>query len=187
MGKTRMGPEQLLNPRPAILVGTYIDGKPNFITVSWAGITSANPPTMAIAIRNIRYSLRGIQQNKAFSVNIPSVSMVKETDYCGVVSGAEWDKVKECNFKIFYGNLDTAPLIEQCPINIECELYQTIDLGDHSLFIGRIVETYVSDDCFTDGIPDLRKIDPLCFCTLTAKAMGYYTIGTFIAGTHSIG
>jgi flavin reductase (DIM6/NTAB) family NADH-FMN oxidoreductase RutF len=73
MGKTMMGPQQLLNPRPAVLVGTHIDGKPNFITVSWAGITSVNPPTMSIAIRNIRYSLKGIKQNMAFSANIPSV------------------------------------------------------------------------------------------------------------------
>jgi len=186
MSKTKMGPQQLLNPRPAILVGTYMDGKPNFLTVSWAGITSAEPPTMSVAIRNTRYSLRGIQENKQFSVNVPSVDMVKETDYCGAVSGSMADKVKECGFKIFYGELDKAPLVEQCPINIECRVLQIVALGDHSLVVGQIVESYITDSCFTEGLPDIRKINPLCFCTLTNKSMGYYAVGDFIAATKSV-
>lgn len=183
MSKIKMGPQQLLNPRPAILVGTYIDGKPNFLTISWAGITSADPPTMSIAVRNIRYSLKGIQENRQFSVNVPSVNMVKETDYCGVVSGSKSDKVRECGFAVFYGELDRAPLIEQCPINIECEVLQIVAVGDHSLVIGKIVESYVTDQCFTGGVPDIRKINPLCFCTLTMRSMGYYAVGDFIAAT----
>jgi flavin reductase (DIM6/NTAB) family NADH-FMN oxidoreductase RutF len=183
--KIRMGAKQFLNPKPVVLVGTVIDGKPNFITVSWTGITSENPPTMSIAIRKIRYSLRGIQQNMTFSVNIPSEKMVKETDYCGSVSGSEYDKVKECNFNIFYGNLSNAPLIEQCPINIECKVVQIIDLGDHSVIIGEIIESYITEDCFTDEVPDIKKIAPLCFCTLTAKSMGYYKVGEFVSETES--
>jgi len=186
MSKIKMGPQQLLNPRPAILVGTHIDGKPNFLTVSWAGITSADPPTMSVAIRNMRYSLRGIQENRQFSVNVPSVDMVKETDYCGVVSGSQSDKVKDCGFKIFYGDLDKAPLIEQCPINIECEVLQIVALGDHSLVIGKIFESYITDSCLTKGIPDMRKINPLCFCGLTMESMGYYAVGDFIATTNAI-
>ena len=184
--KRKMGQQHLLNPRPAILVGTFMDGKPNFIAVSWTGITSAEPPTMSIAIRNIRYSLKGIQQNRMFSVNVPSASMVKETDYCGTVSGSEFDKAKECNFKIFYGVLKKTPLIEQCPINLECEVLQSIALGDHTVFIGKIVETYISENCFTNGIPDIRKIDPLCFCTLTDRSMGYYKLGKFVTKTGDI-
>ena len=184
--KIRMGVQPFLNPKPVVLVGTVIDNKPNFLTVSWTGITSSNPPTMSVSIRNIRYSLKGIQENKTFSVNIPSVKMVKETDYCGSVSGSKYDKVKECEFKIFYGNLDNAPLIEQCPINIECKVFQTIVIGDHSIIIGEIIESYINENCFTKDLPDIKKIDPMCFCTLTTKAMGYYKLGDFIAGTNSI-
>jgi len=167
-------------------VGTVIDGKPNFLTVSWTGITSANPPTMSIAIRDIRYSLKGIQQNMTFSVNIPSVDMVKETDYCGSLSGLQYNKVKECGLSIFYGNLKSAPLIEQCPINIECEVMQIVNIGDHSLIIGEIIESYMTDDCFTDDIPDIRKINPLSFCSLSKKSMGYYSVGEFVANTNSL-
>ena len=184
--KIKMGTLQFLNHKPVVLVGTVIDDKPNFLTVSWTGITSSNPPTMSVSIRNIRYSLKGIQENKTFSVNIPSVKMVKGTDYCGSVSGSKYDKVKECEFKIFYGNLDNAPLIEQCPINIECKVFQTIVIGDHSIIIGEIIESYINENCFTKDLPDIKKIDPMCFCTLTTKAMGYYKLGDFIAGTNSI-
>jgi len=186
MSKTKMGLQHLLNPRPAILVGTYVDSKPNFLTISWAGITSADPPTMSIAVRNTRYSLKGIRENRQFSVNVPSVDMVRETDHCGAVSGFNSDKARECGFKLFDGELDKAPLIEQCPINIECEVLQIVALGDHSLVIGKIVESYITDQCFTSGIPDIRKINPLCFCTLTMKSMGYYAIGDFISGTNAI-
>ncbi|OGU54421.1 MAG: NADPH-flavin oxidoreductase [Ignavibacteria bacterium RBG_13_36_8] len=181
-----MGAQQLLNPRPAVLVGTVVDDKPNFITVSWAGITSAEPPTMSVAVRNIRYSLKGIQQNLTFSVNIPSADLVKETDFCGTVSGSEYNKVNECGFEIFYGNLKDAPLIEQCPINIECEVLQIVAIGDHSLIIGKIIESYLTDDCFINGTPDIKKIDPLCFCSFTQNSMGYYKVGEFVAKTASI-
>lgn len=181
-----MGPQQFLNPKPVVLAGTVVDGRPNFITVSWSGITSANPPTMYIAIRNIRYSLKGIKQNMTFSANIPSSDMVKETDYCGSVSGSEFDKIKECGFKIFYGNLNNAPLIEQCPINIECEVFQIVDIGDHLIIIGKIIESYISDNCFINDIPNIRKIDPICFCTLTTESMGYYKVGEFVSSTGSI-
>lgn len=184
--KTKMGALQLLNPKPVVLVGTVMDGKPNFITVSWAGITSENPPTMSIAIRDIRYSLKGIKENMTFSVNIPSADLVKETDFCGTVSGTKHNKVEECNFKIFYGKAKNAPMIEQCPINIECDVFKIIDIGDHSVIVGKIIESYITTDCFSNDIPDIRKINPLCFCTFTTKSMGYYKIGEIVAGTESI-
>ena len=183
--KTKMGTQLFLNPKPVILVGTVINSKPNFITVSWAGVTSENPSTMSVAIRNIRYSLKGIKENMTFSVNIPSVDLVKETDFCGTVSGAEHNKAQECKFKIFYGKTKDAPMIEQCPINIECEIFKIIDIGDHSVIVGKIIESHITTDCFTNDIPDIRKINPLCFCTFTTKSMGYYKIGEFIADTNS--
>lgn len=183
--KIDLGAQHLLNPRPVILVGTYIDDKPNFITVAWTGITSAEPPTMSVAIRNIRYSLKGILNNKTFSVNIPSSAMVQETDFCGCESGEDYNKVYECGFDIFYGELTAAPLIRQCPVNIECKVERNIIIGDHTLVIGEIIGTYISGHCLTDGIPDIRKIDPLCFCTLTKESMGYYKVGDYVSGTTS--
>ncbi len=186
MTKRKMGTQRLLNPKPVILVGTYLDDKPNFITVSWAVPSSMEPSTILIAIKNTRYSLKGIRKNKTFSINIPSTAMLKETDYCGMVSGSETDKVKDCNFRVFYGKTPNAPLVEECPVNIECEVYKIIPLGDQTLFIGKIVESYISEECFTNDIPDIRKMDPICTCTFTEKSEGYYKIGDFL-GTWGIG
>lgn len=84
-----------------MLVGANVDGRPNIMTVAWAGITGGDPPTICIALRHVRYTLKGIRQNMTFSVNIPSADLVKETDYCGLVSGANTDKVKDCNLTVF--------------------------------------------------------------------------------------
>ncbi len=54
---------------------------------------------------------------------------IRETDYCGIISGSRVAKVKACQFKVFYGKLDNAPLIEQCPINLECKVVHILDLG----------------------------------------------------------
>ena len=180
MNKIKMGARQFLIPKPVILVGTVIEGKPNFITVSWTCITSEDPPTISVAVRKIRYSLKGISGNMTFSVNIPSADQVKETDYCGTVSGKDFNKVKECNFNVFYGSTKNAPLIEQCPVNLECEVSRIIDLGDHSVIIGEIIESYISGECCTGGLPDLRKINPLCYCALNGESSGYYRVGEHV-------
>lgn len=90
-------------------------------------------------MNKLHYTNSGIKANKTFSVNIPSIKMVKETDCCGLVSGK--DKNKSDMFKTFYGELKTAPMIEQFSINMECELKQTIDFSTHDIFVGKIVAT----------------------------------------------
>jgi flavin reductase (DIM6/NTAB) family NADH-FMN oxidoreductase RutF len=118
----------------------------------------------------------------AFSVNVPSVDLVKETDYCGIATGPDVDKVKVCQFNVFYGKLDTAPLIDQCPVNLECKVVHILDLGSHDLIVGRIEETHVSDDCLTEGKPDVNKIKPLVY-----SANQYYALGENIGRAFNIG
>jgi flavin reductase (DIM6/NTAB) family NADH-FMN oxidoreductase RutF len=102
-------------------------------------------------------------QNREFSVNIPSADIVKEADYCGMVSGAEVDKVAACKFSIFYGQLTNAPLIEQCPVNLACKVEHILTLGTHNLIIGQVMETHISANCLADGKPDLKKIQPFVY------------------------
>ena len=185
MAKILLGPQTLIYPMPALLVGANVDGKPNFMPVAWGGIANGEPPMISVAIRHKRYTLKGIKQNMTFSVNIPSTDMVKETDYCGIVSGVTTNKAADCRFKVFYGNLDTAPLIEQCPVNLECTVMHVLDLGSHSLVIGQIEETHVSDSCLTAGKPDVNKIKP--FIYTMAPATQYQALGKVIAKAFSIG
>ena len=185
MSKIVMGPEKgpvpILAGYPTIMVGANVDGKPDFATVAWTGVAASIPPTITVALQHHRYSLKGIRQNMTFSVNIPSADLVKETDYCGLVSGANSDKAADCHFKVFYGKLTSAPLIEQCPVNHACEVIQILNLGSHELIVGKIVETHISEDCMTNGRFDAVKAKPFFF------AGKYYTLGEPIGDAFRIG
>ena len=185
MGKILKGPQTWLYPMPTLLVGANVDGKANFMAVAWGGIANGEPPMISVAIRHSRYTLKGIRQNLAFSVNVPTCDMVTEADYCGLKSGAKFDKAAVCGFKVFYGKLDSAPLIEQCPVNLECKVVHILNLGSHALVIGRIEETHVSDSCLTDGEPDVNKVKPFAF--ISGKARCYQALGDYVAKAFSIG
>lgn len=175
----------LLYPKPALLIGADINGEPNFMTVAWAGIVNHAPPMASVAIRRERFTFRGIEENRTFSVNIPSENLVTETDYCGLVSGKKKDKSAECGFSVFYGRLKTAPLIEQCPVNLECSLVQKVELGTHVLCIGQIEEVHVDENCLTDGKPDVEKVHPLIFTSGIEYA--YFGLGEKIARGFHVG
>lgn len=185
MGKVPIGPQTLVYPMPALLVGSNVDGKPNFMTVAWSGIANATPPMISIAIRHQRYTMIGIRQNLTFSINVPSCDMVRETDYCGSISGAKANKVEVCQFKVFYSKLENAPLIEQCPVNLECKVGHILDLGSHFLVIGRIEETYLLKNCLTNGQPDVDKIKPFAYAREPSR--NYQALGEVIGKAYSIG
>ena len=185
MGKIMMGPTTLVYPMPALLVGANVDGKPNLMAVAWGGIANGQPPMISIAIQHHRYTYRGIRQNLTFSVNVPSVDLIRQTDYCGITSGTEINKVEVCQFKVFYGKLNDAPLIEQCPINLECKVVHILNLGSHALIVGRIEETHVSESCLTDGEPDVNKIKPFIFTAQPASQ--YWAFGEVVGKAFSIG
>lgn len=185
MAKITLGPQTLIYPIPALLVGANVDDKPNFMTVGWGGIVNSDPPMISVAIRHHRYTYRGIKQNMTFSVNVPSADMAREVDYCGMATGDKVDKVKVCQFRVFYGKLGNAPLIEQCPVNLECAVMHILNLGSHALIVGRIEETHVSENCLTDGKPDVSKVNPLVY--IAAPARQYQALGEVIAKAFSIG
>lgn len=185
MNKVKLGPRTLLYPMPAVLIGSITDSKPDFMTAAWAGIANGDPPMVSVAIFSQRYTLKGIKHKRVFSVNIPSVNLVRETDFCGIYSGENVDKVSICGFELFYGYQLHVPMIEQCPVNLECSVVDILKNGSHELVIGKIEETYVSDYCHTDGKVDIAKVMPLIF----ASGIGfhYYELGRVIAPAFKIG
>jgi flavin reductase (DIM6/NTAB) family NADH-FMN oxidoreductase RutF len=184
VAKVKIAANRWMYPRPALLVGSNVDGKANFMAVGGGGVACAEPPMIAVPIRHHQYTLRGIYQNLTFSINIPSVDQVKETDYCGIVSGAKVDKVKACKFNVFYGSLGTAPLIEQCSLNLECKVVHILNLGIHAFVIGEVKESHISDDCLTDGKPDVKKMKPMIF---NLESREYSAFGEVIGQAFSIG
>jgi flavin reductase (DIM6/NTAB) family NADH-FMN oxidoreductase RutF len=186
MGKIKLeskgGPLPILGAYPTILIGVDVDDKPDFTTVAWTGVAASVPPSITIALQHQRHSLKGVRQHMAFSVNIPSSDQVKETDFCGLASGARVDKAGECGFKVFYGKLKSVPFIEQCPINHACEIVQILNLGSHELIVGKIVESHVSEDCLVNGRPDPLKVRPILFAGFGYFAMGEHLGKAFHCG-----
>jgi len=146
---------------PVCLVGANVGGKPNFEAIAWLGIVDYNPYLISISSDKSHYTNKGIREHKEFSVNIPSVNMVAATDYCGTHSGKKVDKSKV--FKVFFGELKNAPMISECPINVECRLVRTVKLLHGEVFIGEIVGVYIEGKYLTGNKPDMRKINPLIF------------------------
>ena len=185
MAKVTIGARTLLYPLPTVLVGASVDGKPDFSAYAWCGIANSRPPMLSVAFQHQRHALKGVKQNGTFSVNIPSVELVKETDYCGITSGRETDKVADCKFNIFYGKLTNVPMISECPINLECNALHILNLGSHELVIGQIEEVYATDLCLTDGEPDVTKIKP--FLWVTSPTNQYWEFGKPIGRAFNIG
>lgn len=144
---------------PVVLLGTQIEGRANFMAVGWIARVNGNPPMIACGIAKPHYTSKGIEETGTFSVNIPSSDLLEKTDYCGMVSGKRIDKSQV--FDVFYGTLGNAPLIRECPVSIECRVFQTVSLPSHNLYIGEIVGVYADGRIMNEGKPDITRIDPL--------------------------
>ena len=161
MKKIKFNKLPLIYPLPAILVGTVIDGKANFITLGNCGIISIDPSVIYISTEKSHYTNNGIRENQVFSINLPSVDLVSKVDYCGIVSGNSVDKSQV--FECFYEYSDKIPMICECPINMECKVIKTFDVYNMEVFIAEVIETYVREDLFTNNFPDTKKINPLIY------------------------
>jgi flavin reductase (DIM6/NTAB) family NADH-FMN oxidoreductase RutF len=180
MDKIKLGPMPYMSVMPTLLVGANVKGKPNYMTAAWATVASMAPPMVCVAINKARYTEKGIEENKTFSLNVPSAHMVVKTDHCGLVSGAQEDKSGV--FESFYGTLKTAPMAKECPVTIECTLFKSIDCGSHLLHIGQVVEIYADKSCMTDGKPDITKINPIVYAQSAYFDVGKQVDKAFFAG-----
>ncbi len=165
--KIQLGPTNIFFPVPAALVVTGLMEKPNIITVAWIGMMSASPPTIAISLKKSRYSLELIRETKEFTVNISSAEQFKETDYCGLVSGADTNKFANTNFTSIASQKIDAPIIEQCPFNLECRVIkEEVELGQWVVIFGEIVEAHIDEDKIdiSNKKIDIGKVNPLVYC-----------------------
>ncbi|MFX1393777.1 MAG: flavin reductase family protein [Promethearchaeota archaeon] len=168
---------------PIVVVGAKVNGKPNFVTIAFCGSLQYKPPMLVISSGKNHYTNIGIKENNTFSVNIPSVEMVAVTDYIGVMSGKQIDKSHL--FNVFYGELETAPMISEAPVNHECKVAKIIDLdGTNDIIIGEIIQTYVNEDCISKGKPDIQKIQPFVFSGFEAD---YMKVGDVLAKAYKVG
>lgn len=154
-----------LFPCPVVLV-TCVNstGAPNIITLAWAGTVCSEPPMVGVSIRPTRHSYQLIKDTKEFVINIPPTKFIQETDYCGIVSGKNIDKFAETKLTQEKAEKVQAPLIQECPVNLECVLKQTIPLGAHDLFLGEVIQVHIDEKVLEEnGKIDFTKADPFVF------------------------
>lgn len=149
---------RLLHPMHTVLVTCKgKTGKPNIITLAWAMPTSINPPLVAVSIAPRRYSHALIEESKEFVVNIPTMDILDQTMFCGRKSGRDYDKFKETGLTRVPAKKLKTPIIKECVAHLECRLHSQHATGDHSIFVGKIVEAYADKDAFSDGY-NLKRV-----------------------------
>lgn len=180
INKITKGPSTVLFPVPVVIVTSCLEGgDPDIITIAWTGIMCSEPPAVYISVRPGRHSYNLIKESGEYVINIPSASQAAVVDYCGTVSGREVDKFKETGLTPAPAQYVKAPLIAECPVNVECRVKQVIPLGSHDVFVGEVLAVHFNRDVLDEkGRPDFRLIEPYGYCTgeyrLISQKIGYY-------------
>lgn len=181
MGKTTFKGSIMLNPVPVVLITSRNNqGKDNVFTVGWIGTACTKPPMITVAIRPERLSYEFIKESEDFVVNLPSKSLVRAVDFCGVRSGRQIDKLKEMKLTIKDGDMVNAGIINECPVSFECKVKSVTPLGTHDLFLAEIVCCHVEEGLIDEkGKIHFEKADLLSYShgeyfTLNNKPLGKF-------------
>ncbi len=171
--KKQLAPGALLAPVPAVLVSCGTLEKPNVLTIAWAGTVCTHPPMVSISVRPGRFSYPLIRESGEFVLNLPSASMARTVDLCGVKSGRDVDKFSLCGLTAAEAEGVSAPAIAECPVSFSCKVKNVTPLGTHDLFLAEIVSIQADSSLFEEnGRLALEKAG------LLAYSHGeYYTLG----------
>ena len=171
-----IGAVNALYPMPTTLVGATVNGKANFLAVAHVGILNhGTPQYLSLGLSKSHYTNAGMREHKTFSICLPSEDLMVETDYCGIMTGKKTDKA--ALFDVFYGELKTAPMIRECPVNMELKLHDVLDYDTHDIFVGQLVQTYAKEEVLAEGKIDIAKVRPLIFDMSSIK---YWSLGPSI-------
>lgn len=173
--RINIGNNAFIVPEPQTILGTVVNGKPNFMALAWVTRLNYKPCLMGMGVNKGHATHKAILETGEFSISIPSVDMVEATDYVGLASGNRTDKSEV--FDVTFGELKNAPLVTQCPLSMAFKLYKTVDLPTNTMFIGELVEAWTEDKYMTDGYVDIEKVRPF---TLTMPDNRYWSVGEHI-------
>lgn len=185
--KKRIGPVERLYPMPCpLVVGGTIDHA-DTLAVAWINIVSSVPPTIAMGLRESRYTLELIRRSGTFTVNVPDTSMAAQVDFCGTTNGRTTDKFASTGLTLVPSALVEAPIIEQCPFNLECRVTQESVVGSYVVVLGEVVEAHADERILTEpdgSLVDVGALDPLVYI---AGSREYRGIGPKLADAYTLG
>lgn len=180
MSKLMWKPGTMLYPVPSVMVScSNLRGENNIITIAWTGIVCSDPAMLYVSIRPERYSYNMIKETGEFVVNIPNRKLAFATDFCGVKSGKDINKFEHLKLTAAKANKVNAPLIEECPVNLECKVTEIIKLGTHDMFLAEIQCVDVTESLLDQkGKLQLNKADLICYShgeyRALAESLGHF-------------
>lgn len=173
MGRVSFKPGNMLYPLPAVLVSVGDEKENNLFTVAWTGTICSDPPMVSISVRKERFSYEMIEKTGQFVINLTTKDLAYATDYCGVKSGRDVDKWKECGLTRLSSTVVSAPSVKESPVAIECEVTEKKELGTHHMFIARVVAVTVDDRYMNEkGTFVFPDAEPIVY-----SHGEYYTLG----------
>jgi len=163
--KKKTTPHPWLFPRPVLLLSTRDkSGRDNIITISWAGVACTKPPMVTVSLRTSRHSHSVISSTKEFVANIPTSKQIHIVEACGTTSGKDTDKFAMLGLDKHPAAIVSAPLVAVCPINLECQVRHTLQLGSHDLFVAEVVKVHTQHGLLReDGEIDDLALDSLAW------------------------
>ncbi len=180
--KKNFGKKNWMFPMPVLMIGTYNeDGTPNMMNAAWGGITLEDEITICIDTAHKTWA--NIAARKAFTVAFGTVDTVRSCDYLGIESGNDApDKVAKSAFTAAKGEAVDAPVMDELPLVLECELVSMNE--DNCNVVGRILNCAVEESALTDGKPDAAKMKPVCYdpCVHVYRVMGEAVAKAFSCG-----
>lgn len=179
MSKIQWKPGTMVYPVPSVMVTCGTMEKPNILTIAWTGTVCTDPAMTYISIRKERYSYDLIKTSGYFTINLTTKALVKATDFCGVKSGRDFDKFKECGLTPVKGFHSSVPMIEESPVNIECQVTQVLELGTHDMFLAKVLGVTIDDQYLEEsGKFRLDLADPIAYAHGAYYELGKQ-LGTF--------
>lgn len=135
----------------------------NVLTVAWHTTISKKPPLFGISIAPSRYSHGLIEESKEFVVNFASIDLVDKVNFCGTHSGRNTDKIKKTGLSLLDSEKIDTPSIKECYSHLECKLFEKKTLGDHTFFIGEVVNARHNENAFSKGMIDIKQVKPCLY------------------------
>lgn len=163
--KKDFGVKPWLFPQTVSVIATYDEeGNPNAMNAAWCGTYDDDLIEMCLSANH--KTTRNIKLNKAFTISAGDAAHVASCDYLGIVSGdVEKDKLKKAGFTVTKSRFVNAPVINELPFVLECELVRFTEEG---VVIGRIVNAAADESILgADGQVDLDKFRPVVFDPFT--------------------
>ncbi len=157
MSKTVLKGATLLAPLPVVMATVGDNTNSNIITIAWTGVVCSQPPRVYVSVRHERHSYEMLKSTNNFVINFVSEKLLAACDYCGIRSGREIDKFAEMKLTKTPATEVSAPLIAESPINMECKVFEVLNLGSHDMFLADVVAIHVDDELITDGKIDYAK------------------------------